>query len=150
MVTTEFRLSMSRINVRTGLVRIELVNYGEDPHDLKLRKIGTSKIYTIPETAPGQRTSRTFRLPVGSYKVWCGIADHRAMGMRAPLKVVRRLGPGEPEHADAPAGEVLGDAAVLRVHPQRSRIEASDLRPGGRPRMTAFTDDLPLLAAITQ
>ena len=90
VVTTEFRLSMSRINVRTGLVRIELVNYGEDPHDLKLRKIGTTKIYTIPETAPGQRTTRTFRLPVGSYKVWCGIADHRAMGMRALLKVVRR------------------------------------------------------------
>ena len=87
VVTTEFRLSMSRINVRTGLVRIELANYGEDPHDLKLR---TSKIYTIPETAPGQRTARTFKLPAGSYKVWCGIADHRAMGMRAPLKVVRR------------------------------------------------------------
>ena len=90
VVTTEFRLSMSRINVRTGLVKIELANYGEDPHDLKLRKIGTSKVYVIPETGPGQRTSRTFRLPAGSYKVWCGIADHRAMGMRAPLKVVRR------------------------------------------------------------
>ena len=90
VVTTEFRLSMSRVNVRTGFVRIELANYGEDPHDLKLRKIGTSKIYTIPETAPGQRTARTFKLPAGSYKVWCGIADHRAMGMRAPLKVVRR------------------------------------------------------------
>ena len=64
---------------------VERAHFAKDQE--RLRKIGTAKIYTIPETAPGQRTSRTFRLPVGSYKVWCGIADHRAMGMRAPLKV---------------------------------------------------------------
>lgn len=89
VTTTEFRLTMSRINVPAGRVRIELANYGEDPHDVKLRKLGTSRVYTIPETAPGARTTRTFKLPAGRYMVWCGIADHRAMGMHAPLRVSR-------------------------------------------------------------
>jgi hypothetical protein len=89
-VTTEFRLTLSRIRVPAGRVRIELANYGEDPHDLKLRRIGGTRVYTIPETAPGERTTRTFRLRAGRYRVWCGIADHRSLGMRAPLRAFRR------------------------------------------------------------
>jgi plastocyanin len=89
-VTTEFRLTLSRIRVPAGRVRIELVNYGEDPHDLKLRRVGGTRVYTIPETAPGERTTRTFRLRAGRYRVWCAIADHEAMGMRALLRAYRR------------------------------------------------------------
>jgi hypothetical protein len=89
-VATEFRLTLSRIRVPAGRVKIELVNYGEDPHDLKLRRVGTTRLYTIPETAPGGRRTRTFRLPPGRYRVWCGVTDHRALGMRAPLRAVRR------------------------------------------------------------
>ena len=89
-VATEFRLTLSRIRVPAGRVKIELVNYGEDPHDLKLRRVGTTRVYTIPETAPGERRTRTFRLPAGRYRVWCGVADHRSLGMRAPLRAVRR------------------------------------------------------------
>jgi hypothetical protein len=90
IVTTEFRLTLSRIKVPAGRVKIELANYGEDPHDVKLRRAGTTRIYTIPETAPGARTTRTFRLPKGRYHVWCDIADHRSMGMHAMLRSVRR------------------------------------------------------------
>jgi plastocyanin len=89
-VTTEFRLTLSRIRVPAGRVRIELANYGEDPHDLKLRRIGGTRVYTIPETAPGERTTRTFRLWAGRYQVWCSVADHRSLGMRAHLRVFRR------------------------------------------------------------
>jgi hypothetical protein len=88
-VTTEFRLTLSRIKVPAGRVRIELANYGEDPHDLKLRRIGGTRVYTIPETAPGERTTRTFRLQAGRYRVWCAVADHQSLGMRAPLRAFR-------------------------------------------------------------
>jgi plastocyanin len=85
----EFRLTLSRQRVRPGRVRVELVNYGEDPHDLRLKRIGATRVYAIPETAPGERRTRTFRLRAGKYRVWCAVADHRSLGMRATLRVRR-------------------------------------------------------------
>jgi hypothetical protein len=90
VTSTEFRLTMSRVVVPGGRVRIELVNLGEDPHDLKLRRIGGKYTYTIHETLPGERSTKTLRLVRGRYQVWCAIAGHRDWGMRATLRVVRR------------------------------------------------------------
>jgi hypothetical protein len=90
VTSTEFRLTMSRVVVPGGRVRIELVNLGEDPHDLKLRRIGGKYTYTIPETHPGERSTKTLRLIRGRYRVWCAIAGHRDWGMRATLRVVPR------------------------------------------------------------
>jgi hypothetical protein len=90
VTSTEFRLTMSRVVVPGGRVRIELVNMGEDPHDLKLRRIGGRYTYTIPETLPGERSTKTLRLIRGRYQVWCAIAGHRDWGMRATLRVVPR------------------------------------------------------------
>ena len=90
VTSTEFRLTLSRVVVPGGRVRIELVNMGEDPHDLKLRRIGGKYTYTIPETLPGERSTKTLRLIRGRYQVWCAIAGHRDWGMRATLRVVPR------------------------------------------------------------
>jgi len=90
VTSTEFRLTMSRVVVPGGRVRIELANLGEDPHDLKLRRIGGKYTYTIPETLPGERSTKTLRLIRGRYQVWCAIAGHRDWGMRATLRVVPR------------------------------------------------------------
>ena len=90
VTSTEFRLTMSRVVVPGGRVRIELVNLGEDPHDLKLRRIGGRYTYTIPETLPGERSTKILRLIRGRYRVWCAIAGHRDWGMRATLRVVPR------------------------------------------------------------
>jgi hypothetical protein len=90
VTSTEFRLTMSRVVVPGGRVRIELVNMGEDAHDLKLRRIGGKYTYTIPETLPGERSTKTLRLIRGRYQVWCAVAGHRDWGMRATLRVVPR------------------------------------------------------------
>ncbi len=90
VTSTEFRLTLSRVVVPGGRVRIELVNLGEDPHDLKLRRIGGKYTYTIPETLPGERSTKTLSLFRGRYRVWCAIAGHRDWGMRATLRVVPR------------------------------------------------------------
>ncbi len=83
----EFRITLSRTRVPAGRVKIQHVNYGEDPHDLKLRKYGGTRVYTIPTTPPGGQMTRTFRLPAGRYHVWCAVADHRDKGMHAMLRV---------------------------------------------------------------
>ena len=84
---TEFRLTLSRTTIRRGPAIIELVNYGEDDHDLALRRIGGNRTYRIPLVHPGDTGELDTRLPAGRYAVWCTLADHRARGMRATLRV---------------------------------------------------------------
>jgi hypothetical protein len=90
VTSTEFRLTLSRVVAPSGPARIELVNLGEDPHDLKIRRIGGKYTFTIPETLPGERSTKTLRLMRGRYRIWCAIAGHRDWGMRATMRVVRR------------------------------------------------------------
>jgi hypothetical protein len=84
---SEFRLAMSRPAIRRGPAIIELVNYGEDDHDLALRRVGGTHTYRIPLVRPGETGEFDARLRAGRYAVWCTLADHRARGMRATLLV---------------------------------------------------------------
>ena len=83
----EFRFSLSRTTVRRGPIVIELDNFGEDVHDLRLRRIGGTRTYAIPETASGERAQLDTKLRAGVYQLWCSVADHRARGMYATFRV---------------------------------------------------------------
>jgi hypothetical protein len=85
----EYSIVLSRQKVPAGLVKIEHVNFGEDPHDLRLRRIGGTHTYVFAKIAAGGREVRTFRLRAGSYHVWCAVSGHRAKGMHAMLRVTR-------------------------------------------------------------
>ena len=86
---TEFRLTLSRASVKPGVVEIELQNDGEDPHDLRLRRVGGQHTFTIAVTRPGGRRSVEIHLRPGRYRLWCSVANHRALGMQAVLRVRR-------------------------------------------------------------
>lgn len=83
----EYRISLSRSQVKPSKLRLEFVNYGEDDHDLAIRKVGSSSVRNLGLTHPGQRNVGRFTVHKGTYMLWCTIADHRARGMRATLKV---------------------------------------------------------------
>ena len=85
----EFHLVLSRPSVKTGRVEIELQNDGEDVHDLRLRRIGGARTYSVPGTKPGRHATIEISLLPGRYRLWCSIADHRALGMQAILRVRR-------------------------------------------------------------
>ena len=85
----EFEYRLSRLSVRQGPALIELVNYGEDEHDLKLRRVGGTKVWTLRKVLPGSRATLAVRLRPGTYRLWCAVADHRSRGMRATLRVRR-------------------------------------------------------------
>ena len=87
LVADEYSLVLSRTSVPNKRVRIELANFGEDPHNLKIRRIGGMRTFTIGETPPGEQSTKTFDLRPGRYQLWCSISDHRALGMRATLRV---------------------------------------------------------------
>jgi plastocyanin len=85
----EFEYRLSRLSVRQGPALIELVNYGEDEHDLVVRRVGGRRTWRLRKILPGSRATLSIRLRPGTYRLWCEVADHRARGMRATLRVRR-------------------------------------------------------------
>ena len=89
VVAREFSFVLSRQSIRAGTAIIELRNAGEDAHDLRLRRVGGTRVYAWPVTQPGGVVDETFKLLPGRYLLYCSIADHRALGMSATLIVTR-------------------------------------------------------------
>jgi uncharacterized cupredoxin-like copper-binding protein len=83
----EFNLALSRQRVKPGEAIVQLVNRGEDPHDLRLRRVGGRGGGSIAETLPGEVGEWSGRLRRGRYRLWCTLEGHRAAGMRATLRV---------------------------------------------------------------
>jgi hypothetical protein len=83
----EFRYSLSRQSVKAGATIVQLVNYGEDEHDLRLRRRGGTRIYRVGTVRPGGLAELEARLLPGRFTLWCSLADHRARGMSATLLV---------------------------------------------------------------
>jgi hypothetical protein len=86
---SEFHLVLSRGSVKAGRVTIQLQNDGQDVHDLRLHRIGGKRTYSFPVTSPGDRSTLSLRLLPGRYRLWCSVADHAQLGMRALLRVRR-------------------------------------------------------------
>lgn len=85
----EFRYSLSRQSIKAGPAIVELVNFGEDEHDLRLRRVGGTRTYRVGKVRPGALRELETRFAPGRFRLWCSLADHRERGMRATL-VVRR------------------------------------------------------------
>ena len=85
----EFGYALSRPAVTAGPAIVELVNYGEDAHDLRLRRVGGTRTYVLGTVRPGARAELEARLLPGRFVLWCSVADHRRRGMSAKLLVRR-------------------------------------------------------------
>jgi hypothetical protein len=83
----EFSFSLSRQSIKSGSAIVELANFGEDPHDLRMKRVGGTRTYAIGVVQPGDVADLAARLLPGKFVLWCSIADHRARGMRAILTV---------------------------------------------------------------
>lgn len=84
----EFTLALSRSTIRTGPAVVELVNYGEDDHDLALRRlVRGARMHRIRVVHPGKTGELEARLRPGRYRLWCTLAEHRKRGMSATLVV---------------------------------------------------------------
>ena len=85
----EFSYTLSRRSIKAGPAIVQLVNYGEDEHDLRLRRSGGTRVYRVGKVRPGRLAELEARLLPGRFTLWCSLSDHRARGMSATL-VVRR------------------------------------------------------------
>jgi hypothetical protein len=85
----EFSYSLSRQTIKAGVAIVQLVNYGEDEHDLRLRRSDGTRTYRIGKVRPGGLGELEARFLPGRFTLWCSLADHRGRGMSTTL-VVRR------------------------------------------------------------
>jgi len=86
----EFYYALSRRSVVAGPAIVELYNLGEDPHDLRMQRIGGGRLWRTPLVFPGAYKDLEVTLVPGRYRLWCSVANHRQLGMQAVLTVVRR------------------------------------------------------------
>jgi hypothetical protein len=88
----EWSLYSSRATVPAGTVGVELWNRGEDPHDLRVRRIRDGRLSgpvdgAVGLTQSGGLTRATWRLAPGRYQLYCALPQHRSRGMRIILLV---------------------------------------------------------------
>jgi hypothetical protein len=83
----EFKLTLSRTSLAAGDALVELQNFGEDPHDLRIAPAGGPLAASFPEIDPGTRHKEQVTFATGSYKLFCSLPGHEELGMRATLKV---------------------------------------------------------------
>ncbi len=89
VVAHEYSYTLSRLHLKAGEAIVELDNFGEDSHDLRLERIGATHVAGLGKVAPGSLADLTLRLAPGRYLLWCSVADHRSLGMQATLVVTR-------------------------------------------------------------
>ena len=89
VVAREFSFALSRPKLKAGPAIVELVNLGQDAHDFRLRRVGGTRTYAIPVVQAGKHAALKVSLRPGRYRLWCSVANHRALVMRAQLVVHR-------------------------------------------------------------
>jgi hypothetical protein len=83
----EYRFTLSRTVLKTGPAIIQLADRGEDPHDLRLARIGAKRTATISQVLPGGLGEWRGRLTRGRYRLYCTLPGHAKLGMHAVITV---------------------------------------------------------------
>jgi uncharacterized cupredoxin-like copper-binding protein len=84
----EFSLTLSHPSVAAGSVIIELVDLGQDAHDVHIRPAaGGADVAALPTVQPGAHYDQLVTLAPGAYTVYCAMSGHEMRGMTAALTV---------------------------------------------------------------
>ena len=84
----EFSLTLSRATVPAGPLVIELVNLGQDAHNVHIRSsAGGPDVAALPTVQAGLHYDQQVTLAPGTYTVYCSMPGHEQMGMAAALTV---------------------------------------------------------------
>jgi hypothetical protein len=88
VIAREFSLTLSRRVLTAPHVGVELDNFGEDPHDLRVERAGDASTgFSFTLAKPGTIARRTLELAPGEWKLYCTLPGHEALGMSARITV---------------------------------------------------------------
>lgn len=82
----DFRFEPQAIRARSGRISFALRNRGRLAHTFRLRIEGRP-VVEVPSLLPGESTTRAARLPRGTYRMFCALANHEELGMYGTLTV---------------------------------------------------------------
>lgn len=84
----EFSLTPSRTVLPAGVTRVELLNLGEDPHDLRARPAaGGADDFAFPSVTAGNRHTQDVTLGPGTWTFFCALPEHEVLGMGTTVTV---------------------------------------------------------------
>ena len=85
----EYRFTLSRTALEAGPAIIQLADRGEDPHDLRLVKLGAVGAHAaaIPQVLPGGVGEWRGTLTRGRWRLSCTLPGHAKLGMHAVITV---------------------------------------------------------------
>ena len=88
VIAREFSLTLSRGTLAAGPAAIELDNFGQDPHDLRVERVDDPATgFSFSLAKPGTVATRKVELGAGEWKLYCTLTGHEALGMSARLTV---------------------------------------------------------------
>ena len=82
----EYKLTLSRSHLSAGKTTLVVVNKGKLAHSLSISGPGLTKRLIAGTVKPGTSRSVTLTLKAGTYRLWCPVTGHAALGMKTTLK----------------------------------------------------------------
>jgi len=88
VVAREWSVVPSKPTLPSGRVVVELDNLGQDPHDLRVERVDSPATgFAFAPARAGSRETQSLQLGSGTWKLYCTLPGHDALGMHALISV---------------------------------------------------------------
>jgi plastocyanin len=87
VIAVEYSFTLSRTTVPAGKVMLELVNHGQDEHNLNALGGEGQLAGSIENTPANGVRDLQVQLRPGSYTLFCSLPEHEQKGMKGTLLV---------------------------------------------------------------
>jgi plastocyanin len=91
--TDPYGYAPSRKTVKSGELTVQLINMGEDEHNMDMEKVGPGNspegpiVVAVSAVSKGASTPTTVDVEPGTYRMWCTLPGHAAKGMETTITV---------------------------------------------------------------
>jgi plastocyanin len=91
--TDPYGYAPSRKTVKSGELTVQLINMGEDEHNMDMEKVGPGNspegpiVVAVSAASKGASTPTTVDVEPGTYRMWCTLPGHAAKGMETTITV---------------------------------------------------------------
>lgn len=92
--TNPYTYQPSHSTVKAGELTVQLINKGEDEHNMDMEKVGPGNapegpiVVAVSAASKGASTPTTVDVEPGTYRMWCTLPGHAAKGMETTITVV--------------------------------------------------------------
>ena len=91
--TNPYGYAPSRKTVKSGELTVQLINMGEDEHNMDMEKVGPGNapegpiVVAVSAASNGNSKPTTVDVEPGTYRMWCTLPGHAEKGMETTITV---------------------------------------------------------------